>query len=319
MVAGNADKHVFQTKFVSYIDQLLADAKVSAEQGVVAAQALVAEGGAELERRKIAGEAAKAELEEAVAQVKAKKAAIKELEGKEAQANTDGKAREKEAKLQQQEWKALRQRLEEAKAVDEASLQLLQQEEEGEEAKRRKAAATVADFVGEHADKVLHSGAAVALLAKPSARGSFDQKVVEAVTAVVKNRVAELSGQVAAIEPEEKHLKAEISGLWAIASCTSDAVAAAKEELAAAQQAQADKDAASGEAKQKIKEQAALVKEHEGAQAAANAKVEDVAEATSAFEGMVRPPAPAAAEEAPAGDAGEPPEKRARTEEETAN
>jgi len=308
-----AAAHTYQAKVVGYTEQLLSEAKAAALKDKEEQQAHINQTGAVLEERRAEAAKAKAELEEAISEVKAKKAHIKELEAVAARGSKAHEARVAAGKGQQEAWAQLRQLAQEATALRDGPLQQLQQEE-GDEDTRNAAAASVAGFLKErNAETVLQAASTPALAVKPSARGAFDLKAVEAASALVKGRVAQLDAQVADAEPEEHHLKAEIVGLWAIADCARDAVSDAKEALFQAEMAQTEKKVAHEEAEKRVKEQSALVTEHSNAKVVAEKKEHQTSEAIAALERLVK--ADTAVEE----DATEePPEKRARVEEKAA-
>merc|ERR1719195_2313475 len=185
------------------------------------------------------------------------------------------------------------------------------EDDEGDEDVRSSAASAVVAYIEEQtAEKVLQAAAPLALVVKPSQRGTFDRMTTEAVVKLVAKCVAELREELAIIEPEEKELRAEIAGLWAIADCARDAVQVAQEELIAAEAVRKERKTAHGEALERVKEQEAFLNDHEAAKEIAAAKEQELSDASAALERLQKPE-PEKAEE----EVGEPTPKRPRLEE----
>lgn len=96
--------------------------------------------------------------------------------------------------------------------------------------------ASVEAFLTEiRAEKVLVASATIALAVAAEDRSHFDRMTVQYVLEVVEAKVAELHKRMAEIEPEERELKAELLGMWAIAEVDRDATEAAELKLIEAQ------------------------------------------------------------------------------------
>jgi len=297
--------HGFQTKFVGYIEQLLAEAKERSTQDGAAAEAKRAETEAQLaEAEQGVAQAAK-NVEGATAQVDAEKARIQELQAGAEQEEANHAACKAQGQQQKQEWEELRQLHESAKAVSEGALRMLE-EDEGDEEVRASAAEAVAAYIEEQkAEKVLQAAAPLALSVKPSSRGNFDTITSKAVSALINKRVSALGEKVAAIEPVEKELKAETVGLWAIADCARDAVLEAKGELKTAGKALKELEAAHEQAQEKVTSEQEQMTLDQASKARAAEKEEEAAAASAALERLAKPPAE---------EDGEPDAKRQRTE-----
>jgi len=308
-----AAAHKFQTQFLAHLERCLACAKKQAESDKAAAEAQIEEASAELGTRRAAVDKASSELDDAIAQVEAKKAHIQELEAAVSKAESDYTKWEAKGSKQQNDWEKLRQLYEGAKSVDEGALRMLEADE-GDEDVRAAAASAVSAFIAEHnVEQVLLSAAPMALAVKPSARGTFDRMTTEAVVNVVKKRVAELGDKLESIAPEEKNIRAEVVGLWAIFDCARDDLLTANEELATATMVRRDeRKFARDDALGRVQEQEVALQSHEAARASAVANEHQLADACAALERLAQPEDKNLDEEA-----GQPDLKRQRVEEAT--
>lgn len=285
--ASSGAVHSFQKQFVAYIEKLFSEAKEKAAEDLAAEATKIEEAGAELES--LREEAAKAQkaLEEVIATLDAKKAHITELAAKASVHEANHDKHDKKADKQKLVWENLRRDHESAKAVEEGALRMLE-DDEGDEDLRGDAASGVTSFLeGQGAEKVLQIAAPFALAVKPSNRRRFDSMTVEAVSSLVKKRVAELGERVANMEPEEKQLRAEITGLWALADCARDLITEAKTDLFAAEPAQAASESAKEDASKRVKDQEALMKELDAAKTDAEAREQELGDASAGLTRLV--------------------------------
>jgi hypothetical protein len=211
------------------------------------------------------------EVEMAEKRLQELKAAVSEAEGLH-------QRYEENNELQKEEYAGIRESQAQVKALAEGPLRLLDGGEGDKEA-REAAAQEVTDYLlGLKVEKVLLSAAPVALSVKPSERGNFDRLTAEAVSEHINQRLAELDAKVAAFEPEELQMRAEVAGLWAIADCSRDAVKAAQKASYNASLVQEEARAALALIKERVKEQEQRVEDAKAASAGAVVDNEAVAE-----------------------------------------
>merc|ERR1712038_226494 len=101
---------------------------------------------------------------------------------------------------------------------------------------------------------------------------------------LVKKRVAELGEKLDSIAPEERNIRAEVVGLWAISDCACDALIMANEELAMATVVCGERKSAREEALDRVHEQEAALQTHEATKASAVANEQELADASAALE-----------------------------------
>lgn len=280
----------FRKEFVGYVEKMFSEAKQKDVDDAAAEEAKIQKAFAERDSLAETAEAVARELETVTARLETQRASFKELEAKVAEAEAKHDEISANTAHQRELFEELRQDYASAKALEEVALPMLGADE-GYETSREMAVSSVTSLLERsRADGVLKAAAPHALLLKPSDRGSYDRMAVEAVSAFVKKRVAELGEQMAGLETEYKLCRADVAGLWAIADCERDLARKAKEQLDKTEMEHVAGMAASRKTLERASEIEAEVDEHRATKASAATREQEVEGALAALKRLAMPP-----------------------------